>query len=250
MFKSIRTRLIFAFSVMATLPIVVVGLILSYKSVTALKDEAISYQRAESERIGIAVEDYIQELERVLELTSKAHRFISLSKNRKKEILEELLAYENRFEQLTLIESSGKEIIRCNRIAVVLENALENHSDDPLFKQALILKANIFSPIQFDSKTGEPYMVIAVPLLSYMTGNIEYVLLGSIRLKKLWNILSNLSHKGETVLIVDEKGDIIGHPDPSVVLSGNKFMVPKNQQGIATDLDGNSIIFAKKTTHI
>ncbi|SHO48636.1 ATP-binding protein [Desulfopila aestuarii] len=244
--RSLRSRLTLAFIGLAVGPIVVVGLVLSFKSIHSLKNEAIAHQQIEAERIGIAVEDYVHELERVLELTSKAHGFLSLMGPEKENILEELIAYENRFEALTLVDSDGKELVHCNRIKVVSHSASVDHANDPAFQQVVKLKTNYFSPVQFNTVTGEPYLTIAIPLQSLQTGDIEYVLFGSARLKKIWDLLATLSHTDQTIFIVDDKGNIVGHPDPSVPLGGKKFQIPANPSGIVSGLNGSEVVMATK----
>jgi len=246
LFRSLRSRLTVAFFGLAVGPILVVGLVLSFKSINSLKNGAIIHQQIEAERISIAVEDYVRELERVLELTSKAHGFMSLLRSEQQTILEELIAYENRFEALTLVDSVGSELIRSNRIQVVTQAALVDRTNDPVFLQAVNLKKNYFSPVQFDIVTGEPHITIAIPLQSFQTGDIEYVLLGSVRLKKIWDLLASISHANQSIFIVDGKGRIIGHPDPSVTLSGQKFQIPEASSGVGTGLNGGEVVLATK----
>ena len=143
LFKSIRAQLTLAFISLAVTPILVVGLILSYKSFSALKEGAIAHQRVEAERVALAVEGYVRDLERVLELTSRAHSFMSLERIEQQKILEELLAYENRFQELTLVNNNGKELIRCNRIQVVFGKSLDDRSGDPVFQQAMAFSLRV-----------------------------------------------------------------------------------------------------------
>lgn len=246
LFRSLRSRLTMAFVGLAIGPILVVGFVLTFKSISSLKNEAISYQQIEADRIGIAVGSYVRELERVLELTAKAHGFMSLPITDQQRILEELLAYENRFGSLTLIDIDGRELIRSNRIQVVSQLPLVDHSNDYVFQQAVHLKSNCFSPVLFDRVTGEPQMTIAIPLQSFQTGDIAFVLFGSIRLKKIWDLLASISHADQSVFIVDEKGNVIGHPDPSVTLSGKTFQLPSVTSGIARGLNGDDVVLATK----
>ncbi len=244
MFKSIRTRLTLTFILLAIGPILVVGLVVSYRSVTALQAEAVTHQRVEAQRVRIVVEDYVRELERVLELTSRAHGFTDLRQSEQRTVLEELLAYENRFEELTLINTDGKELVRCNRIHVVFANDLRDRGKDPVFQQALTLGANCFGPVEFNPATGEPHMTIALPLKLLLSGKTEYVLLGSVRLKKIWNLLAAISHENQTVYLVDGHGNIVGHPDPSVALSGRRFTLPLNTDKVTTGLGHSQVILA------
>ena len=155
MLKSIRTRLTLAFMALAIGPILVVGLVLSLKSFNALRDEAILHQKTEAQRIAVSVEDYIRELEHELMLTTQAHKFINLDLSEQQNILEELLAYENRFEELSLLNNTGKELIRCNRIRVVHEESLGAHGNDPLFQQTMTSGTNNFGPVYFTPRSPE-----------------------------------------------------------------------------------------------
>jgi PAS domain S-box-containing protein len=246
MFKSIRTRLKFAFIVIGIVPILVVALIISFKSVSFLNKEAYAHQLAEAERVSVAVNDYIMELQRVLELTGKAHSFLSLGRLEQRNILEELLAYENRFDELGLLNNDGKELIRCNRTQVVFNEALADRSGDPVFQKVMAMGDTYFSPVQFNSDSGEPHMIISIPLQSFVSNKIEYILHGSVRLKKIWELLTEIGHSDETIIIVDESGNIVAHPDPSIVLSGQKYFLPESSSRIVTGLAGSQVIMASK----
>ncbi|MCF6187938.1 MAG: cache domain-containing protein, partial [Desulfobulbaceae bacterium] len=108
------------------------------------------------------------------------------------------------------------------------------------------LKKNYFSPMYFNQKRGEPLVDVAVPLQAVMSGKIQYVLLASIRLKKIWDLLADISSRNQIVFILDKAGNIIGHPDPSVVLSGQKYRLPPITSGIAEGLSGNQVVMAVK----
>jgi len=246
MFKSIRTRLTLAFIVLAIGPILVVGLVLSTKGFSALKEEAILHQQMKAERVRMALEAYVGELEREMVLTSQAHSFMSLDRLEQRTILQELLSFEDRLEELVLLSSTGQELTRVHRTKVILEKSLGNRADQPAFLQSMALKGNYFGPVIFDPKTGEPQMTIAIPLHSFFTGKTMYVLTGLVRLKKIWDFLASVSDMDETVFIVDGQGNIVGHPDPSVTLSGRCFILPDQRAGIATGLDNDQVVLASE----
>jgi len=245
MLKSIRTRLTLAFVSLAIVPLLVVGVVLSVKNYAALQQQALQEQQSHAQRISTTVEAFVRELERELVLLSKIYGFSRAGGEEQKWILDELLSYENRFEELILIEVDGTELIHRHRTRIIPEDSLTSRLNDPAFSGPTSTGRSYFGPVHFDPANGEPLMTIAVPVESPMTGMIEGVLVGEARLKKVWELLASLPvPSGETVFIVDSAGEVVGHPNPSVVLRGTHFTLPDNHLGITTGLGGEEVVLA------
>jgi PAS domain S-box-containing protein len=245
MLKSIRTRLTLAFVCLAIVPLLVVGVVLSVKSYEALQQQALLEQQSHAQRISTSVETFVRELERELVLLSKVYGFSHAGGEDQKWILDELLSYENRFEELILIGVDGTELIRRHRTRIITEDSLASRLNDPAFAVPASTGRSYFGPVHFDPANGEPLMTIAVPVQSPQTGMTEGVLVGKARLKKVWELLASLPvTSGETVFIVDSAGEVVGHPNPSVVLRGTHFTLPDNHLGITTGLGGEEVVLA------
>ena len=90
-------------------------------------------------------------------------------------------------------------------------------------------------------------MTIAVPLLDVRTGLVDGVLVSEVRLKKIWDLITNLQiSPGQSVYIVDAQNKVVAHRNPSVVLRGTTFHVP-DQDGIQPGLASVSPMLAVDT---
>lgn len=74
------------------------------------------------------------------------------------------------------------------------------------------------------------------------TGLADGVLVGEIRLKKIWDLIGEV-RVGEagSAYSVDRRGRVIAHGNPSVVLQGTEFILPK-QDGIHLGLTGDRVV--------
>lgn len=244
--KSIRFKLILTCIALATIPILIISAILSSQSSSALKDSASQQLEVEADRVAIAVGNYIRELQNILTLTAKTRSFISLPTPQKKQILEELLSYENRFDDFKLITPEGKVLIHLNRVHFIPQNQDAHYSDLEEIGSVMKSQTTHFGDISFNSN-GEPRLVMTIPLISIYTGQIKFILFSTIRLKKVWDILAELSQSDNTVMLVDSAGNIVGHPDPSIPLSRRQFLVPPFKTGVGVTLKGEPAILATKT---
>ena len=58
------------------------------------------------------------------------------------------------------------------------------------------------------------------------------MLIAETRLKKIWNLIADVQlSPGQSVYIVDTQGNVVAHPDPSVVLRGTRVEVPAQDTG-------------------
>ena len=64
-------------------------------------------------------------------------------------------------------------------------------------------------------------MTCSVPIVDPQTGEVNGIVVGDLRLKRVWDLLATLELRpGEHVYIVDHKGFVVAHQNPSVVLRG------------------------------
>src|SRR5262245_60246876 len=99
--SSIRTRLLIAFIGMATIPLLLVGVILVVQSYQVQQREAILSQHQEALRISTQVSAFVTGLENQLNMIITVRGLKDLTLEQKKSILTELLAYQNNFEGLS-----------------------------------------------------------------------------------------------------------------------------------------------------
>lgn len=144
-----------------------------------------------------------------------------------------------------LIDSAGQEIGRASmRESVPSGDAPESHASSKEFRIPYEQGVNYFGPIFFDEKTGEPMMRLGVPVKDLYSGKILYVFIAELRVKTIWNILSEINTgKRGRVFIVNEKGLVVAHVNPSVVLRKTIFQMPE-ESGIGRGVSGKQAFIA------
>ncbi len=157
--------------------------------------------------------------------------------------------------EVSLLDASGKEQLRVSRLAMDLAGSKEDFSKDPRFTQSVAGKT-YFSPVYF-RKESEPYMRVAMASTS---GPVS-VSVAEVNLKFIWDVVSKIKiGKAGHAFVIDSSGQLIAHPDISLVLKKSDFTsLPQVQaaraalarQGgpaepatIAQDLQGRQVLTA------
>ena len=110
----------------------------------------------------------------------------------------------------------GNEIGKASRVELVEPEHLRNRASDEAFLHAR--EGNpYFGPVYF-VRDSEPYMRIAVPI-EWFAGNVEGVLVADVSLKYIREVVSQIKvGNSGYAYIVSQEGDLIAHPDISLVL--------------------------------
>lgn len=121
------------------------------------------------------------------------------------------------FNKASLLDRDGQEIFRADRFSTVLEGAMERLSERQEFIAVMQSGLPFFGDIRF-TETLEPLTVVAVPV-SFVRGEVAGVLIAELNIRALFSSLDGIrSVSGGHVYVVDKKGDLISHRDPSLVL--------------------------------
>jgi PAS domain S-box-containing protein len=240
---SIGKRLTLAFIGLSIGPLLLVGIILAWQSFTTQKQQALNLQREVAQRVSTEVKAFLDGLESELRVVGQVQGLQKLDLKGQHDILAGLLAYENAFESLSLLESQGQERVHLARSSV-LPAELGNRSKTDEFVIPQVRGQTYYSPIHFNEVTGEPFITIAIPLFDLHTGLVDGVLVSEVRLQRIWNLIMDLqTNPGQSVYIVDAQEKVVAHQNPSVVLRGTTFHIP-DQDGIHPGLTGSSVVLA------
>jgi len=129
------------------------------------------------------------------------------------------------------LDLAGKEQLFVSRLALDAVASGEDFSSDPRFTEARSGKL-YFGPAYFRGET-EPYMTIAVPSGDYA---VE-VTAAEVTLKSIWDVVSRIRvGRVGYAYVVDSKGQLIAHPDISLVLQKRDLSnLPQVQRGRAAE---------------
>jgi putative methionine-R-sulfoxide reductase with GAF domain len=230
-------------------PLLLVGIVLAWQSFNAQSQQALALQREVAQRVATQVTAFFTGLENELRAVSQVQGLQGLDRDRQQAILSELLSYEDVFEELTLLDSEGKEQIRVSRLRLTFTE-LGNRAEEDEFVIPKTSGEVYYSSVRFREGTGEPLMTISLPLQDVRTGLVDAVLVSEVRIKRVWDLIAGIQvSQGQSVYIVDAEGIVVAHRNPSVVLGGAHFDVP-DQDGTQRGLTNASVLLAVDTVRL
>ena len=114
------------------------------------------------------------------------------------------------------VDGNGREIVAVSRIDLIDPDDLGERSSDEAFQRGSEGKV-FFGPVYF-VRNSEPYMRIAVPI-EWFVGAVEGVLLAEVNLRYIRDVVADIRvGAGGYAYVVSQEGDLIAHPDLSLVL--------------------------------
>ncbi|PYO56492.1 MAG: HAMP domain-containing histidine kinase, partial [Candidatus Rokuibacteriota bacterium] len=120
--------------------------------------------------------------------------------------------------EVSLLDGSGTEQLRVSRLAMDRSGSQEDYSRDPKFTEARGGRT-YFSPVYF-RKESEPYMTVSMASASGSAG----VTVAEVNLKFIWDVVSQIKiGKAGHAYVIDSRGQLIAHPDISLVLKKSDF---------------------------
>ena len=115
--------------------------------------------------------------------------------------------------EISYLDASGQEQLRVSRLAMDVVGSQADFSREPRFVEAKAGKT-YFSPVYF-RKESEPYITIAMAGRGQDAG----VTAAEVNLKFIWDVISQIKiGKAGHAYVVDSAGNLIAHPDISLVL--------------------------------
>jgi signal transduction histidine kinase len=135
--------------------------------------------------------------------------------------------------EVSYLDAAGKEQLRVSRLAMDVVGSQTDFAGDPKFRQAKTgAKAGLayYGPVYF-RKESEPYMTIAMA----GSGPSAGVTVVEVNLKFIWDVVSRIKvGKAGHAYAVDGAGNLLAHPDISLVLQKTAFSgLPQVQEAIA-----------------
>jgi len=242
--QSIRSRLRSSFFLLAIGPLILVGLLLSSRSYHVQTHQAIEIQKETARRISTQVDSYLNGLKKELEQITHIRAIDSLPFKEQEGLLRELLSYQRDFEELTLIDSSGKEKIFLHRYQLNRLQSDRDYSQQPFFEQAK--EGMIFwGKIEFHQQRGEPLLPLSVPIINKKKNQLTNILTTQIRFRKIWDIIAQMQLlPGTQAYIINQQGDLIAHRNPSLVLRDTRIKVPTSD-GIQEGINGQKVVLVR-----
>ena len=134
--------------------------------------------------------------------------------------------------EVSLLDPTGKEQLRVSRLAMDLAGSQSDYLRDPKFADARAGKT-YFSPVYF-RKESEPYMTVAMA----GAGESPPVTVAEVNLKFIWDVVSQIKiGKAGHAFVIDSRGQLIAHPDISLVLKKSDFGILPHVRAARAGMD-------------
>jgi signal transduction histidine kinase/HAMP domain-containing protein len=174
-------------------------------------------QREIAAGAAVKIERFVQEIHNTLKGATRSREIAprGLTTEFRFE-LEKLLLIAPAVTEAVALNDKGQIQVQASRLRTVLPDAKKNFAISPAFTQAKQGKS-YFGPVYF-VRGSEPYMTIAVPIERF-AGDVIGVLQAEVNLKYIGDVISSLTiGKAGYAYVVSRSGELIAHPDISLVL--------------------------------
>jgi signal transduction histidine kinase/HAMP domain-containing protein len=123
---------------------------------------------------------------------------------------------------VALLDTQGNEKVKVSREKVFFPEELANWAQDPAFLQPASSKSYL-GPVR-NTVQGARRLTVSVPILDPKTNKVKGVLMAEVSVRDLLVEIKSIK-VGEQglVMVLDETGKVIAHPDYSKVLTGESF---------------------------
>ncbi len=209
--------------------LLVSGLLEIYFSYQENKAALVSLQREKAEAAASRIDQFIREIEDQIGWTTQA-LFLpqgAAVEQRRLDYLR-LLRQAPSITEISYLDASGKEQLRVSRLSMDVVDSQADYSQDPKFVEAKSGKTYL-APVYF-RKESEPYTTIAMAEKGPDAG----VAIAEVNLKFIWDVISQIKiGKAGYAYVVDARGNLIAHPDISLVLQKtNLSSLPQVREGL------------------
>ncbi|HEY5865499.1 MAG TPA: cache domain-containing protein, partial [Candidatus Tectomicrobia bacterium] len=180
--------------------------------------EAIgALQREMAQGAAFKIQQFVQDIEQTLRASTQTQEIVTagLTEPYKFELLK-LLKVTPAITELIALDVSGREQLKVSRVRMLLSDDLRDRASAEAFQGASRGKV-FFSQVYF-IRESEPYMTVAVPIERF-AGDVVGVLVAEVNLKYIWEVVSRIKvGQAGYAYVVSREGDLIAHPDISLVL--------------------------------
>ena len=200
--------------------LIVSGLLEIYFRVHENREQLALLQKEAATVAAVKIEKFIQDVETNMRSAAKGLDIGRQTSSDYRFELKRLLFLAPAITEAVIISVDGIQQSRQLRLLVSSVNRETNFSGSAAFQRAK-QGYSYFGPVYL-VRGSEPYMTMALPIEEFK-GNIVGVLLAEVNLKYVWDVVSGIkAGKAGYAYAVSRSGELIAHPDISLVLRGRK----------------------------
>ncbi len=242
MISSIKRRLILSLLMASILPLFVFSSVLLYKEYRVQKQQTLLLQQEKAIRTSQQIENYFFNLQKDIKFLFSITPFLFTDIEKQRNYFSKLILKQNQFDRLSLTNEKGEEIFYSDRLSPYIKSKTIKYPNLTLTNSALKNKKISYGEIYFHEKNFEPLIDVVFPIQELKSQKIKGFLVAKIRFKNVWDILSSITlQETEEIFVIDSKGLIIAHKNPSMVIKKEKISNFK-QNGFTQNLNQEYIL--------
>ncbi len=174
-------------------------------------------QREMAQGAAFKIQQFMQEIEKTMRASTQTQDIIGagLTEAYRFQLIK-LLKAAPAITAVAALDANGHERLNVSQVQMARREDLRDRAKDEAFLQARG-GASFFGPVYF-VRESEPYARIAVPIERF-AGEVVGVLIAEVNLKYIWDVVSQIrAGQSGYAYVVSGEGDLIAHPDISLVL--------------------------------
>ena len=216
--KSLAIQLTWVSILMVTLALVAVGTGLIFIADRTQRDNAFRLQQQTAEQVSQLISSYMVGAVDRLVFFSKNAPLPSLSPERRRTALENLLISSlPLYSQVSILDKEGNELSKISRFHTFLPKELTNQAQNPAFAMA-VRGGNYIGPVAFWGDTGLLSVPIALPIKT-PTAEVAGVIIAVVNVNHLWKDVARIKiGQSGYAYLVDMKGRFVAYQKLAEVL--------------------------------
>jgi GAF domain-containing protein len=164
------------------------------------------------------VQSYVADIEEDLRLIVELGDLQTMNPVAAKPLLSFFLSFSEDVKEISLLDASGRERLKMSGSTLVVPADLGSQAGTA--KVQVPLSGETYIGQVRTSEFSEPFLTLAVPIRKLAEDRIVGVLAVEVNLKRLWDeVLSFKVGQSGYVYLVNGKGQLLAHPDFSLVLA-------------------------------
>ncbi|MBT3255339.1 MAG: cache domain-containing protein [Deltaproteobacteria bacterium] len=247
--RSVRTKFWLIFMALALGPLILLGFLVIRQSYVSGLERASFELRGTTRLVSTKIEGFFDSVDEHLHVLLAYEDSKEMDRTQRDDVLSMAVSHKHKdhsslFTRILLVSPDG-ETLSCASLNADCA-AMGTMKDMAFLKQGLtrLLSGRVwYGSVMFDHETGEPLMQLVLPVMEPQSGKLWAVLLTEIRLKEIWNVISEIqADLGTQVYLTNRKGRVIGHANPSVVLKGSRMGLPLPEEKIVRGMGGKEVM--------
>lgn len=242
--RSLYSILFRSYMVLALVPLILLGIMLTVWIASGQIDASLRQEKVMARYVANDLRQYFSMLEDKLFSLNQYRDFGTLSDQGMRDVAQEMISRRPFIYSIMILDETGGIKARVSSNMVYDGSEPLDPVDFQIYKKVIGTGQVHYGPVHDDPNFRESLMLVGVPLRDRMTGRLEIVLLAQFRLDIVWkNAVDQNYRDGENVFLVAEDGNVLAHPNPSVVLAKRSLSL-KDGGRIRKDFDGKWVIGA------